>query len=205
MAQVGSQGEKTDSEGRTARPGLLRLVAAWSRLVLGLAFVGEGGVLYADARTHWAGHGSWVGAVAALAGALVGLSGICGIHAHLRSPKPNTSEDLPVEPEPSLPLLGAILIYKFRFISEDQLAAALEVQRKGGPPRRLLGGILLDMGALSMAELQQALSYQRSLSGQALRGVRDHAPDSADSETLKEPSEQPVLIGDAETVATAEP
>jgi hypothetical protein len=197
MAQVGSQEGKTDTEGRPARPGLLRLVAAWSRLVIGLAFVGEGGVLYADARMHWAGHGAWVGAAAALVGALLGLSGICGVYAHLR-PKATASEDLPTAAEPSLPLLGAVLIYKFRFVSEEQLAAALELQRKDGPVKRLIGGILLDMGVLSMAELQQALDYQRSLTGQMLR-----APVAGDSEAATDSSEQLALVGDTEA-ATVE-
>jgi hypothetical protein len=60
-------------------------------------------------------------------------------------------------------MVGALLVYKYGLITEDQLEKALERQRAQGEGKQLLGGILLDMGLVSMAELQTALAYQRSL------------------------------------------
>ncbi len=203
MAEIRPQEGSVDTGGHGARPGLLRLVAAWGRLVVGLALVGEGGVLYADARTHWAGHGAWVGAAAALIGSLLGLSAICAIYAQVRPRRVAADDGIPVAPEPSVPMLGALLVYKYQFISEEQLAAALEVQRKEAQGPRRIGGILLDLGLLTMAELQKALSYQRSLNAQGSPPEPDVKQDNDGS--LIPPSDQPVSPESGEPVAQLTP
>jgi len=199
MAEIRSQDGRVDAGGRRARPGLLRLIAAWGRLVVGLTLVGEGGVLYADARTHWAGHGAWVGAAAALIGSLLGLSAVYAIYAQIRPRSTAADDGIPVAPEPSVPMLGALLVYKYRFITEEQLAAALEVQRKETQGQRRIGGILLDMGLLTMAELQEALSYQRSLDAKSPAPERNAEQDNDGS--LIPPSDQPAPPESGEPVA----
>ncbi len=165
MEQVGSQERHSEEKGKGSPPqaGFARFVAAWIRVVVGLALVGEGGVLFADARTHWAGYGAWVGIVAMAVGALISLSGMWAIYAQSRGSRTVSAEEFPVAPEPAVPMLGALLVYKYKFITEEQLEKALEVQRKEGATRRRIGSILLDMGLVSMAEVQQALAYQRSM------------------------------------------
>jgi len=162
MEQVGPEAE--GSEKREERsPSLARLIAIWARVVIGLALVGEGGVLFADARMRWAGHGAWMGVAAMVVGALVGLSGLYAICAQARRRAPGDEDELLVAPEAAVPMLGALLVYKYQFITEEQLTEALEIQRKAGHNRPRIGTILLEMGVLTMAQLQEALAHQRSL------------------------------------------
>ncbi len=133
----------------------------WVRVIVGIALVAEGGVLYAQARMGDGGPLWIVGAIAILVGALMALPGVVSI-CRARPAEIIIAEPLPGTPEQTLPMLGALLVFKYRLITEEQLEKALEIQRKDGPNRRLLGGILLDMGLISTAELQTALEHQRS-------------------------------------------
>jgi hypothetical protein len=186
MGQVDSQAG--DAGNRQKRlPSLTRLIATWVRVVFGLALAGEGGVLFADARTHYVGHGAWMGLAAMAAGSLLGLSGLYAFLVQARGPRAD-QDALPVAPEPAVPMLGALLVYKYRLVTEEQLAEALEIQRKANEPRPRIGSILLEMGLLSMAQLHEALAYQRSL---ALGEVSAAALESA-LEDEPEPSDAPV-------------
>jgi uncharacterized protein (DUF433 family) len=162
MGQLNSQAEDLGSAEKMS-PSLGRLIAAWVRVVMGLALAGEGGVLFADARMHWAGYGAWVGIATMALGAVVGFSGLCGIYRQARGPSVPDQQGFPIAPEAAVPMLGALLVYKYRWITEEQLAEALERQSKQPFPRPRLGTILLDMGLLSVAQLEEALAYQRSL------------------------------------------
>jgi hypothetical protein len=172
VPELGASPEEEASGPRPkrSRPSLVWLIVTWAQVVVGLGLAGEGGVLYADARTH-AGGASWlVGVVAMLIGATLGISGLYGlyaIHARSRGPEVMVPEDLPAKREPSIPMLGALLVYKYGVLTEEQLELALEQQRQEGENRRLLGGILLDMGLISAAELREALEYQHSLAHKA--------------------------------------
>jgi hypothetical protein len=161
--QDGLPPHRSEEEGKRSRPGFARFLTTWIRVVVGLALVAEGAVLFADARTHWVGHGAWVGMAAMAAGALLGLSGVWAISVQVRGPRGAPTEGLPAAPELVVPMLGALLVYKYKLITEEQLEKALETQHKDSEPRRRLGTILLDMGLVSMAEIQAALAYQRSL------------------------------------------
>jgi hypothetical protein len=134
----------------------------WVRVIVGIALVAEGGVLYAHSRMDEGGPLWIVGAIAILVGALMALPGVVSI-CRSRLPEIIIAEPLPGAPEQTLPMLGALLVYKYRLITEEQLEKALEIQRKDGTNRRLLGGVLLDMGLISTAELQTALEHQRAL------------------------------------------
>jgi hypothetical protein len=60
-----------------------------------------------------------------------------------------------------VPLLGALLVYRYQALTEEQLQRALEQQRSEGPNRRLLGEILLDMSLVTERQLETALAYQQ--------------------------------------------
>jgi hypothetical protein len=186
MAQVDPQAENACRRGGRA-PSLPRLIATWIRIVFGLALVAEGGVLFADARMHYGGHGAWMGLAALAAGSLLGISGLYGFLAQARGA--NAAADaLPATPERAVPMLGALLVYKYRLVTEEQLAEALGIQRRAAEPRPRLGSILLEMGLLTMAQLQEALAYQRSLSlGEASAPALEAA-----LEDEAEPSDTPV-------------
>ena len=71
-------------------------------------------------------------------------------------------EELAEGREPVVPLLGAVLLYKYQRITQRQLNEALEQQRKEtGPNRRRLGEILLATGAITRRQLEEALEHQR--------------------------------------------
>jgi hypothetical protein len=61
-----------------------------------------------------------------------------------------------------MPKLGALLVYKYQVITEEQLEQALQRQREEPEKWRRLGEVLLDMGLISVVDLQEALDYQRS-------------------------------------------
>lgn len=149
-------------EPRKGRRGVAWLIVIWVLVVVGLALIGEGGMLYAHSRVEGGGV-SWLVGVAAIAlGAALMLPALQWLCAFLQSSQ--TADDgLPPAQEQAIPMLGALLVFKYGAITEEQLEQALEKQRAEGEGRRLLGGILLDMGLVSMAELQTALAYQRSL------------------------------------------
>jgi len=159
--------EKTGSEqqaGReSARRGLGWWLATWAQLVIGLALVGEGGALYAHAWAQGVGPAAWAGILAALIGAIMSLSGTYVLYRRTRPREAPLLRDIPARPEPTVPMLGALLVFKYHALSEEQLEEALAQQRREGPDRRRLGEILLDMGFVSMADLQKALEYQHSL------------------------------------------
>jgi hypothetical protein len=139
-------------------------MANWVRVIVGIALVAEGGVLYAHSRMDEGGPLWIIGAAAILVGGLLALPGLVSICGS-RPTEIVIAEPLAGGSEETLPMLGALLVYKYRLITEEQLEKALEVQSKDGANRRLLGGILLDMGLISSAELQTALEHQRSLIG----------------------------------------
>jgi len=65
------------------------------------------------------------------------------------------------DPDVLVPMLGALLAFRYRVINEWQLEKALAVQRKQRKPRQSLGRILLDMGLVTRSQLQRALDYQK--------------------------------------------
>ena len=56
-------------------------------------------------------------------------------------------------------LLGELLVYRYRLITNQQRTQALEQQR-GGDRGRYLGEILVDTGLISQSDLHEALDYQ---------------------------------------------
>ena len=133
----------------------------WGAATAGAALVALGAVLYTSAVSQgdvsvvrasmWAFAGGCALCVVGLYGRWAGpVAGEGGAEA-----TPAASNDFLV------PLLGALLVYRYQVLSEEQLQRALEQQRREGPDRRLLGEILLDMGLVTAPQLQTALEYQQ--------------------------------------------
>jgi hypothetical protein len=122
-----------------------------------------GGVVFGHAWTQQSAPLWWVGAISLLVGVLLVLS---GLYARSR-PAGVTPDFLARErarspQEPLVPLVGALLLYKYHYITQQQLDEALARQRKGQDTRRL-GEILLAMDAVTRPQLDEALRYQRSV------------------------------------------
>lgn len=126
----------------------------WARVVMATVLTATAGVAFGYAWTtnEW----SWwlVGAMTLLAAILIVLS---LLHARTRPPAPAAAV---AGPEPLVPLLGALLLYKYRAITHEQLNRAVQRQRKD---KRHLGEILVGMGLVTQSLLDEALEYQRSL------------------------------------------
>ncbi len=162
MSQSTTENQSADKARAISRPGLAWLLVTWGRLVIGLALAGEGGVLYAHARTEAGAGPSWVGLTAIVVGALLSLSGLYAIYARTRPCEVIVPDSVPARAEPAMPMLGALLVYKYGALTEEQLEQALEQQRSEGVNRRRIGEILLDMGFIGAADLQKALEHQRA-------------------------------------------
>ena len=176
MNQARLEEQMSGSDKATSGPGVGWLLVTWGRLVVGLALAAEGGVLYAHARTQAGGPSWWVGGAAIVVGAVLSLSGLYSLYVRTRQQEVIVPDSIPARVEPSVPMLGALLVYKYQALTEEQLERALEQQRKEGKNRRRLGEILLDMGLVSSAELRAALEYQRSQARKSEAAVSEGQP-----------------------------
>ncbi len=160
-----SRNEQTsEAEARGAGSSIVWAVVVWARVVVGLILGAAGGVAFGHAWTSESAPWWWVGAISLLAGILLLLS---GMYARSRppgaSPEFMARDEVPGPQEPLVPLLGALLVYKYQRISHRQLDQALERQRKERGTRQLIGEILVHMGAVTQADVEAALAYQRQL------------------------------------------
>jgi len=143
---------------------LVWMVLVWGRVTVGLVLAGVGGVAFGHAWTREYAPFWWVGAITLLAGCLLVLSGL-----YARSRPPGVTPEIAMQEaiteggEPLVPLLGALLIYKYQRITQKALNEALERQHKEGENRRRIGQILLEMGAITPPQLDEALEFQRSV------------------------------------------
>lgn len=158
---IGRHGEQPRSGAGRHHPSLLWVAVVWFRVVFGLCLATAGGVAFGHAWTNeslpWWG----VGGVTLLTGLLLVLS---GLYARSRPPgvipQVIVVEETPEAQEPLVPLLGALLVYKYQLITHKQLRDALEEQRKS-VPRRRLGEILVLKGLITLPELEEALAFQQ--------------------------------------------
>lgn len=163
-----AEGRKFDFAWGTSKKEPVWVVVVWGRIVVGLLLASVGGVAFGHAWTAENTSLWWVGAISLLTGALLVLSGF-----YARS-YPSNHEELPTAPneaeEPKerlVPLLGALLIYKFRWITQQQLNEALHKQQEKGSSKHFLGEILVSLGFITNEQLEVALHYQKSLSPEA--------------------------------------
>ncbi len=140
------------------------MIVLWGRVLVGLILATVGGVVFGHAWTREYAPFWWVGAISLLTGILLVLS---ALYARSRppgvTPEVLMREELAEGREPLVPLLGALLLYKFQRITQRQLNESLARQRKqAGKDRRRVGEILLAMGAITPGQLVEALEHQRS-------------------------------------------
>ena len=140
------------------------VVLVWGRVAAGLTLAALGGVVFGHAWTRDYAPLWWVGAMTVLAGALLVLS---GLYARSRPSdlKPRTAVrgDAFHEQEPLVPLLGALLVYKYQWVTQEQLSQALAQQHAEKEKKRRLGEILVALGAVTEPQLEEALAHQRSV------------------------------------------
>jgi len=132
------------ANGTRVTPGAGRRIRV--RLAFGLGLTAAAGVVFGHAWTAESTGWWWVGALTALSGLLVILSGLA-----LRSRPP---EEAP--PRLPKPHLGDLLVRR-GWITDGQLANALARQNY---TKRPLGQILMEMGAISPSQLSEALKEQ---------------------------------------------
>ena len=142
----------------------LWIALIWARVLVGVGMTPIAGVAFGYACTREFAAPWWcVGGITFLLGLLLAVSGFRGFYASLRQPKPQAPTPAN-DREPWVPMVGALLIYKYQLITEGQLEKALQRQSRQRRNKRLLGDILIEMGLITKAQLQQALDYQRSCS-----------------------------------------
>lgn len=165
------EGQSSGAEARGAGRSVVWAVVVWARVVTGLIMGAAGGIAFGHAWTSESGPWWWVGAMSVTTGMLLVLSGL-----YARSRPPGVTPEfvaraeMPSAQEPLVPLLGALLVYKYQRISHEQLEDALELQQAQRGRWRLIGEILVDMGAVTQADVEAALTYQRELSRQKREG-----------------------------------
>jgi hypothetical protein len=165
---MASSDREERTSGAEARGGgnVVWVVVVWARVVIGLMLGTAGGIAFGHAWTSESGPWWWVGAISLLTGILLLLS---GLYARSRPPGVTpefvAQEQAPAAQEPLVPLLGALLVYKYQRISHGTLEKALERQRTEANRRRL-GEILVSMEAVTRSDVEEALTYQRTLARQ---------------------------------------
>lgn len=142
------------------QPGFVWLVVIWGRVVVGLGLGAIAGVSFGHAWTSEKLSMWFVGAISLLAAVLLVLSALYARKGAVpagRGPEPAVR---PVAPgERLVPLLGALLVYKYQLISHQQLAAAIAEQKRS---KKRIGEILMQMGLITETQLREALEYQQS-------------------------------------------
>jgi hypothetical protein len=161
MTDRGS-GQRESREAASSREAGAWTAVIWVRVTLGLVLAGGGGAAMGHAWTSESTPWWAVGGTTLMVGVLTVLSGFYA-RSHPRGVLPHVlvTEEPAEAREPSMPHLGALLVYKYQVITHRQLREALEEQKKTAPRRRL-GEILVLNGLITVGELEEALSFQQS-------------------------------------------
>ncbi len=157
------EGKRSRASAQAPPRDIVWRVVLWGRVLVGLILAMVGGVVFGHAWTREYAPFWWVGGISLLTGILLVLS---AIYARSRppgiTPEVLMREELAEGREPVVPLLGALLLYKYQRITQRQLNEALQQQRKEtGENRRRLGEILVALGAITRRQLEDALEHQR--------------------------------------------
>lgn len=151
------------------KPDIITSILVMAQVVVGVALAATAGPVFAHAMTEDSTMLWVIGGVCLVTGVALAAAGLTSSRRRMqtllrrkpRAPAPEQPRD------PTVPMLGALLVYKYQVITEAQLQRALEQQqkekRKGR--RMLLGEVLLEMGLVKEPQLRAALDYQRSRSG----------------------------------------
>jgi hypothetical protein len=152
---------------RRTKPDIITTLLVTGQVVVGVGLAAVAGPLFAHASTTHDMPAWWIGGTCLVTGVFLVIGGLTSrkkrIQRLLLSPEPSTDSQRAPR-DPTMPMLGALLVYKYRVITESQLQRALEMQRKQKGNHERLGDLLLEMGLITEAQLRKALDYQRSQS-----------------------------------------
>ena len=155
-----SQHEATSPTQKRQRD-VVWLAVVWARVVVGLGLAAVAGVSFGHAWTDERISMWCLGAVTLLTGVLLVLSALYARSDAVpvgRGAEPTTPA-VAVPGERLVPLLGALLVYKYQLISHQQLAEAIQKQKTS---KKRIGEILMEMGLITDGQLQEALEHQDS-------------------------------------------
>jgi len=160
-----------ETGGREEQHKELSAQSAWGRTAFGLAMGVGGGVAFGHAWVARYAISWWVGALSVLAGVLLVLSAVSATRRSGEQARVEKAVPLRYleQREPVVPLLGALLVYKYRMLTQEQLSRALEEQFRSSAEKRRLGEILLEMEMVTEEQLETVLEHQRLYLGQAVR------------------------------------
>jgi hypothetical protein len=157
-----------------------------AQLVVGVALAGVAGPLFAHAISTEYTASWWIGGTCLGTGAVLILAGLTSSERRAQEPLSGQETGSTAERasnserrqrDPTMPMLGALLVYKYGAITEAQLQRALAEQRRLGEPRPRLGEVLLDLGLVTDLQLRKALAYQRSRARQVAASSAPHTND----------------------------
>jgi len=150
---------------RRTKPDIITSLLIIGQVVVGVLLAAVAGPLFAHASTTHDVAAWWIGGTCLVTGVFLVIGGLTSrrkrIQRLLSSPEPSPDQQRAPR-NPTMPMLGALLVYKYRAITESQLQRALEMQRKEKGDHRRLGDLLLEMGLITEGQLHKALDYQRS-------------------------------------------
>ena len=131
---VGRPEPRASAEHTGRREKTTWVAVVWLRVIVGLALAASGGAAMGHAWTSESRPWWGIGGTTLMVGVLLVLS---GLYARSRPqglrPHVITTEEPTGGREPSVPLLGAMLVYKYQVITHRQLREALEEQKKTTP------------------------------------------------------------------------
>ncbi len=140
-----------------------------AQVVVGIVLATTAGPVFAHAMTSQSTMLWPLGGVCLVTGVALTVAGLTSTKRRTRA---LLSRDEPsAEPEDtrdaSVPMLGALLVYKFGVITEAQLNRALEQQRRERRRGRdvKLGELLVEMGLVNERQLRKALDHQHARGG----------------------------------------
>jgi hypothetical protein len=149
------------------KPDTLSALLVKAQMAVGIALGAVAGPVFAHAVVTQQVASWWVGGICVFTGVVLTVAGLTSSKRRaqrlLVSAKPSDGKQSEGEPEPSgpgVPMLGALLVYKYQVLTEAQLARVLAVQQKRKDQPRL-GQLLLEMGLVTKSQLYAALDYQR--------------------------------------------
>jgi hypothetical protein len=151
---------------------LLTRVLVAAQVIVGVAIAVIAGPVFARAVAQQSLMLWITGGVCLVTGVALAAAGLTSSKRRVQALlHPESTSAAPEQPrDPTMPMLGALLVYKYKLITEGQLEHALEHQRREARKgnRLLLGDVLLEMGLVREGQLRRALEYQRSRARQGL-------------------------------------
>ncbi|MFB3880913.1 MAG: hypothetical protein ACE149_06600 [Armatimonadota bacterium] len=150
------------------KPDIITSVLVMAQVAVGVALAATAGPVFARAMVGQSLMLWIIGGVCLVTGVALAAAGLTSSKRRVQSllrPRPRTPA--PEAPrDPSVPMLGALLVYKYQLITEAQLQRALDQQEREKRKGRslLLGDVLREMKLVKESDLRTALDYQRSRS-----------------------------------------